>query len=144
MEEAKVCESSVENNNSINLCNHANVNHLNHLVMIEYLSKSILQNHAISKFKYLAIWWKTMYIYMKEIAQYKEDIKKLSNKLHQTSTIQLDSKSVNLPLMPLELLDIIMLELSSLFLILILTSIILWKWIQDYKCNIRFLKWLQD
>jgi hypothetical protein len=49
-----------------------------------------------------------MFICMKEIVQFKEDIKKLSKKHHQTLVIQLEILYANQLLMPLELLDITM------------------------------------
>jgi hypothetical protein len=45
---------------------------------------------------------------MKEIVQYKEDIKKLSKKHHQILVIQLEILYANQLLMPLKLLDITM------------------------------------
>lgn len=45
--------------------------------MIELLSRNLLQNQDILKFKFSEINMETMFIFMKEIAQFKGDIRKL-------------------------------------------------------------------
>ena len=77
---------------------------------------------------------------MKEIAPSKEDIKKLSKKLHQTFHNQSDLKFANQLLKPQKPLDIIMQVPLSSFLISTLTNIISWKWTQDFKLNIQSQK----
>jgi len=92
------------------------------------------------KFKFSVIWWKIMFICTKEIVQSKEDIKKLSKKLHQTFHNQSDLKFVNRLSKLQKLLDIIMQVPSSSFSISIQTSITSWKWTPDSKLSIQSQK----
>lgn len=57
------------------------VNLENHLTMTEFQQKNTLQNPDILKYKYSEITMEIMFIYLKEIVQFKEDIKKLLKKL---------------------------------------------------------------
>lgn len=118
---------------------HVKESHWSHLAMIEYWLKSTSQNQDILKFKSLAIWWKIMFIYTREIAQFKEDIKKSLKKPHQTFLKPSELKFVNQLLKQQKLLDIIMQEQLSLSLILIPINISSWKWTRDFKLSIRFL-----
>lgn len=92
------------------------------------------------KFKFSVIWWKIMFICTKEIVQSKEDIKKLSKKLHQIFQNQSDLKFVNQLSKLQKLLDIIMQVLSNSSSISIQTSITSWKWIPDFKLSIQSLR----
>ena len=111
--------------------------------MTELLLKSILLDLATLRFKFLVINSITMFIFMREIVQSKEDIRKLLKKLLQTFLMPSDNQFVNRQWMQLEPLDITMQEQLNSFSIWIQTNIISWKWIPDFKWSIQFLKWLQ-
>ena len=63
--------------------------------MTELLLKSILLDLATLSFKFLVINSITMFIFMREIVQSKEDIRKLLKKLLQTFLMPSDNQFVN-------------------------------------------------
>lgn len=65
------------------------------LKMIEFLLKNILQDQDIFKSKFLVINMETMFISIKEIAQFKGDIKKLFRKLHLILVIRFETLYAN-------------------------------------------------
>ena len=139
----RVWESSERKRISKKPWNHAKDNRLSRSAMTECWLKSTSLSQDISKFKCLVTWWKTTFIFTKETVQSKDAIKRSLKKLLQTFHKPSDLKSVNQPLKLPELLDITMQVPSNSFLTSIQTSIISWKWTQDCKLSIQFLKWSQ-
>jgi len=74
---------------------------------------------------------------MKEIALFKDVIKRLLKKLHLKYLLRLDNKLEKLQLKLQELLDTSMLVPLSSFLTLKQINFISWKWILDFKWSIQ-------
>lgn len=83
------------------------------LKMIELLSKSLLLDLAIFKFKFLEINSRIMFTFLSVIVQFKEDIKKLFKKLPQIYPNLYVNQFANQLLMRLKQLDITMQELLN-------------------------------
>ena len=85
--------------------------------MIELLFRNISLDLGILKFKCSEISTKIMFIYMREIAQFKEGIRRLWKKLHQILLNKSGNRFAIPPSMLLKLLATIMPGLSNLSLI---------------------------